>query len=100
MFEGEANCRVRDQLNLTITKDVSTGYTAVANNNYTWAVSGAYGHGTGVNYEYSGNYIGPYYNAPCQSRDTLHLTVNRNVCAGSKYTLSVCEPFTWEASGI
>ena len=94
------SCNVTDTLNLTINNPASSATTQTATNNYTWATSGVDGHGTGFTYNYSGNYIGPFYaTGVCQSRDTLHLTVNRIACAGSKYTISSCTPFTWAASG-
>lgn len=94
------SCNVIDTLNLTINTSASSAATQTATNNFIWATSGIDGHGTGLTYGYSGNYIGPYYTTgACQNRDTLHLTVNRIACAGSKYTVSSCTPFTWEASG-
>lgn len=93
-------CSVTDHLNLTINNPASSSVTKVATNNYVWATSGSDGHGTGLTYNYSGNYIGPFYaTGACQSRDTLHLTVNRIACAGIKYTIGSCTPFTWAASG-
>ncbi|MBR1516993.1 MAG: hypothetical protein IJ620_02460, partial [Bacteroidales bacterium] len=94
-------CSVTDHLNLTISNPASTAVTRSATNNYTWATSGADGHGTGLTYTYSGDYIGPYYSTgACQSRDTLHFTIIPDECSGNRYNVSACETFNWATSGV
>ncbi|MBQ7279984.1 MAG: hypothetical protein IJR13_04575 [Bacteroidales bacterium] len=98
--ENGTSCSVTDRLNLSVNHASGTPYANTANGSYTWPTSGAFGHGSGLNYNEDGTYLGVYYaNGVCQNRDTLHLTINHDACAGSKYMVSACDNYTWPASG-
>ena len=83
---GAANgCDSITTLNLTeVYTTAHTAYTASGLGSYTWATDGDKGHGDGIEYNASGDYVGPEYNDAngCHAHDTLHLTITPINIAG------------------
>ena len=83
---GAANgCDSTTTLNLTeVYTTAHTAYTASGLGSYTWATDGDKGHGDGIEYNASGDYVGPQYNDAngCHAHDTLHLTITPINIAG------------------
>jgi len=90
-YTNASGCESSHTLNLTITHNETNEISVSKCDSYTWGV-------TNLTYTESGTYtVTSTTSAGCEVTDILHLTINHG--SNTEESLTVCEPYTWAASG-